>query len=83
MQDRKEAIHGEIVALKSLLADSDYAFFKIIEQLMACTTSTGIVNVLKASQVERGALAANRQAWRDRINELEAQYAALDEGDTE
>lgn len=69
---------AEITALKSLLADSDYAFFRIVEQLLTCTTSTAVVNVLKAGQEERGNLAVKRQAWRDRINVLEAQYAALE-----
>lgn len=78
MENTKDVIMGEITALKSLLADSDYAFFKTVERLMACTSSTAMINVLKTGQDERGELATRRQSWRDRINVLEVQYAALE-----
>lgn len=34
---------GEITALKSLLADSDYSILKTLEGLLACTSATGII----------------------------------------
>ena len=38
---------GEITALKSLLADSDYSILKTLEGLLACTSATGIIAFLK------------------------------------
>ena len=53
-----ESIMAEIRALKSLLADTDYVGIKIGEG--------------SAKHEEYAEVLAKRQAWRDRINELEA-----------
>jgi hypothetical protein len=53
-----EQIQAEIRALKSLLVDTDYVGIKVGEG--------------SATHEEYAEVLANRQAWRDRINELEA-----------
>ena len=57
---------GEITALKSLLADSDYSILKTLEGLLACTDIKDI--------------ATKRAEWRARINELEEQFPDLAKG---
>lgn len=79
----RQEIQGEITACKSLLADSDYSILKTLEGMMTCTSATGIINYLKEITEELLALKDKRQEWRDKINELEAQLAALDETDEE
>lgn len=53
-----ESIMAEIRALKSLLADTDYVGIKVGEG--------------SATHEEYADVLTNRQAWRDKINELEA-----------
>ena len=53
-----ENIMAEIRALKSLLVDTDYVGIKVGEG--------------SATHEEYAEVLAKRQAWRDRINELEA-----------
>lgn len=60
--DEKTAIQGEINALKQLLANSDYKAIKHSEGEM--------------SEEEFSPVRIQRQIWRDRINELEAQMEA-------
>lgn len=79
----RQEIQGEITACKSLLADSDYSILKTLEGMMTCTSATGIINYLKEITEELLALKDKRQEWRDKINGLEAQLAALDETDEE
>lgn len=75
----QEHILAEIRALKSFLEETDYNDNKLIE---------GLVNTMKSATPETftvvfmawidsvlaqyGELVANRQIWRDKINELEA-----------
>ncbi len=68
---------GEITALKSLLADSDYSILKTLEGLLNCTSATGIISFLKDVTTEIKEIAAKRAAWRERINELEKQFPEL------
>lgn len=68
---------GEITALKSLLADSDYSILKTLEGLLNCTSATGIISFLKDVTTEIKEIAAKRAAWRERINELEEQFPEL------
>lgn len=72
-------IIGEIEACKLLLNDSDYSILKTLEGMIACTSATGIITYLKEITDELRTLKDKRQAWRDRINDLEAQLAALPE----
>lgn len=74
----RQEIQGEITACKSLLANSDYTILKTLEGMMTCTSATGIINYLKELTAELFALKEKRQSWRDKINEMEAQLAALD-----
>lgn len=68
---------GEITALKSLLADSDYSILKTLEGLLNCTSATGIISFLKDVTTEIKEIAAKRAAWRERINEIEKQFPEL------
>jgi hypothetical protein len=71
---------GEITALKSLLADSDYSILKTLEGLLACTSATGIIAFLKDVTADIKDIATKRAEWRARINELEEQFPALAKG---
>lgn len=62
---------GEITALKSLLADSDYSILKTLEGLLSCTSATGIIAFLKDVTADIKDIATKRAEWRARINELE------------
>lgn len=75
----RQEIIGEIEACKLLLNDSDYSIIKTLEGMIACTSATGIITYLKEITDELRTLKDKRQAWRDRINDLEAQLAALPE----
>lgn len=68
------SVRGEITALKSLLADSDYSILKTLEGLLNCTSATGIIAFLKDVTSDIKEIATKRAAWRARINELEEQY---------
>lgn len=59
MDEKNMEIQGEINALKQLLTNSDYKAIKRSEGEM--------------SEEEYANIRNQRQAWRDRINELEAQ----------
>ena len=59
---------GEITALKSLLADSDYSILKTLEGLLACTSATGIIAFLKDVTADIKDIATKRAEWRARIN---------------
>ena len=71
---------GEITALKSLLADSDYSILKTLEGLLACTSATGIIAFLKDVTADIKDIATKRAEWRARINELEEQFPDLAKG---
>ena len=79
----RQEIIGEIEACKLLLNDSDYSILKTLEGMIACTSATGILTYLKEITDELRTLKDKRQAWRDRINDLEAQLAALPEEKTD
>lgn len=79
----RQEIIGEIEACKLLLNDSDYSIIKTLEGMIACTSATGIITYLKEITDELRTLKDKRQAWRDRINDLEAQLAALPEETTD
>lgn len=84
MEEKHEAIQGEITALKSLLADSDYKANKLIEGLVATMQGATAVNFisrfvawLSDAATEFGDVMASRAAWRAKINELEAELENL------
>lgn len=63
MNEKYECINGEICALKSLLADTDYMCLKYAE---------GAMTDEDFSEVK-----ARRAGWRAKINELESERDAL------
>lgn len=69
-------IFGEINALKTILRDTDYEIVKLAEIIAYATTPEEWQTLRSEWMEEHGDLVANRRAWRNRINELEA---ALDE----
>ena len=71
---------GEITALKSLLADSDYSILKTLEGLLSCTSATGIIAFLKDVTADIKDIATKRAEWRALINELEEQFPDLAKG---
>ncbi len=71
---------GDITALKSLLAESDYSILKTLEGLLACTSATGIIAFLKDVTADIKDIATKRAEWRARINELEEQFPDLAKG---
>lgn len=62
--ERKTEIQGEINALKQLLTNSDYKAIKHSEGEIA--------------DADYAETKEKRRAWRERINELEAELASLD-----
>lgn len=75
--DERERINAEINALKNQLEQTDFQLYKVIEQLVSCSSITGILSLFRSFLSEFGPLVTNRKAWRDRINELEQQLEAL------
>ncbi len=69
MNENAILIQAEITQLKENLSDTDYAAIKIAEGV---ATADDYADVL-----------VQRQAWRDRINALEASAAGADEGEAE
>lgn len=84
MESKREAIQGEINALKSLLVDTDYKANKIIEGLVATMSGATAVNFisrfvawLSDAMREYGEVVSSRAAWRKKINALEAELETL------
>ena len=84
METKREAIQGEINALKSLLVDTDYKANKIIEGLVATMSGATAVNFisrfvawLSDAMREYGEVVSSRAAWRKKINALEAELETL------
>jgi hypothetical protein len=68
MNEKQEQIQGEIIALKSLLADTDYQCLKYAEGAL--------------TEAEFADTKAKRRAWREEINELEDELDSLTAGQT-
>lgn len=81
MDETRERIIGEITALKMLLRDTDYEVTKYAEGLTDCTTQRQIEAYRAAFMEQYGEVIESRKLWRAKINELEAELAAL--GDNE
>lgn len=77
--NRRSEIMGEITALKSLLTNSDYQLFKLVENMADCTTIEELVTLFGAFHTDFGPLVASRRSWRAEINELEDELDAPDE----
>jgi hypothetical protein len=63
MNEKHEQILGEIIALKSLLTDTDYQCLKYAEGAL--------------TEAEFADTKAKRKTWREKINELEDELDAL------
>lgn len=79
----REQLNGEIVALKSLLQDSDYQLIKLIENLAGCTSIIEILAAFKSFLAEFGELVNSRKAWREKINLIEAELEKMDAAEKE
>lgn len=79
----RQELQGEITACKSMLADTDYTIIKTLEGMLACTSTQDFVNFAMSTTKELLELKDKRQTWRNTINEMEAQLAALDDADEE
>ena len=71
---------GEITALKSLLSDTDYHVLKSVEGLLTCTTLAQLLDRLGGLAEDIRQTIARREAWRARINALEADMAQAPSG---
>ena len=71
--ERLDYIRGEIVALKSLLRDTDYSSNKLVENLSDCDTLEEVFAACQAHHERYGEVIAKRRAWRQKINDLEAE----------
>lgn len=71
--DRLDYIRGEIVALKSLLRDTDYSSNKLVENLSDCATLEEVFSACQAYHERYGETVNRRREWRKKINELEAE----------
>lgn len=71
-------IYEEISSLRSRLQCSDYEIIKSFESIIGCTSATKIISALKEANEQFSELIANREAWRARINELQAMLPELE-----
>ena len=62
---------ARINACKSLLADSDYQIYKIVEGMLSCKTFTDLLVWFATVLAEYGDLIERRVQWRADINEAE------------
>lgn len=77
MQNRIDQINGEITALKSLLRDTDYCLFRLVEDMTDCTNIVQLVSAFSAFLAKYRETVKNRRAWRAKINELEAELETI------
>lgn len=67
----------EIKNLESKLSDTDYIGNKFMDAVMSATDVDGILAAISAFNTEYADVISERQEWRNRINELEAQIASV------
>lgn len=71
--ERIQQLQEELLSLQALLKQSDYKVIKCAE-----------ASLVKAEMpYDEAELHAERQAWRDRINEIEAEIVELEEAENE
>lgn len=78
MEDRINQIQAEITALKSLLRDTDYTLFRLVEDMTDCTTIIQLIAAFTNFLHEYREVVVQRRAWRKRINELEDEAAEIE-----
>ena len=64
----------EVRWLKDMLGNSDYQAIKVLERIIDILVANGLLSAEEYAETK-----AKRQAWRDRINELEALILASEE----
>lgn len=67
----------EINSLEAKLSDTDYIGNKFMDAVMSATDAEGILAAIAKFNAEYANVIAERQEWRNRINELEAQIASV------
>lgn len=65
---------AEIRGLKGKLCDTDYQAIKVLERIIDILVANGLMSAEEYAEMK-----AKRQDWRNRINELEVELAALRE----
>lgn len=78
IDERIDALQGEMNALLSLLRDTDYASNKLVENLSDCDTLEKMFAACQAHHAKYGDAIAKRRRWRERINEIEAELEELE-----
>jgi len=71
--ERIQQLQEELLSLQANLKQSDYKVIKCAEASL----------VKAAMPYDKAELHAERQAWRDRINEIEAEIVELEEAEKE
>jgi len=71
--ERIQQLQEELLSLQALLKQSDYKVIK-------CSEASLVKEAMPYDETE---LHAERQAWRDRINEIEAEIVELEEAEKE
>ena len=74
--ERIQNAQARINAYKSLLADSDYQIYKIVEGMLSCKTFTELLTWFATALAEHGNLIQKRVEWRAAINAAESEIAA-------
>lgn len=77
-EERLDAIRGEINACKSLLRDTDYSLYKLVENIADCETFEEVKAAFADYLASYGATVEKRREWRRRINEAEAEAEAIE-----
>ena len=67
----------EIKNLESQLSETDYIGNKFMDAVMSATDTEGILAAIAEFNTKYSDVIAERQEWRNRINELEAKIASV------
>lgn len=78
IDERIDALQGEMNALLSLLRDTDYASNKLVENLSDCDTLEKVFAACQAHHAKYGDVIVKRRRWRERINAIEAELEELE-----
>ena len=76
--ERLEQIQGEINAYKSLLRDTDYSLYKLVENIAGCNSFDDLKSACASYLDKYGATVEKRREWRGKINDLEAEAEDLE-----
>ena len=76
--ERLEQIQGDINAYKSLLRDTDYSLYKLVENIAGCNSFDDLKSACASYLDKYGATVEKRREWRSRINDLEAEAENLE-----